>query len=63
MLAHHPLDPLAANDLALGTQLGLDARRTISLPVVSMNLLDIAQELSIGDLAQARRPGSPRVIA
>jgi hypothetical protein len=40
VLAHHPLDPLAANDLALGT----DARRAVSSPVVSMNPLDIAQE-------------------
>jgi len=44
MLAHHPLDPLVADSLALGTQLGMDARRTISFPVVSMNPLDIAQE-------------------
>jgi hypothetical protein len=42
--------------LAFGTQLGMDARRPISFPVVSMNPLDIAQELTIGDLARALRP-------
>ena len=31
-------------------------RVTISFPVVSMNPLDIAQELTIGDLARAVRP-------
>jgi hypothetical protein len=56
MLAHHPLDPLTADGLALGPQLGMDPRRTISFPVVSMNPLDIAQELTIGDLARAVRP-------
>ncbi len=39
-----------------GAQLGMDARRTISFPVVSMNSLDIAQEFTIGDLARALGP-------
>jgi hypothetical protein len=55
-MTHHPLNPLTADGLAFGTQLGMDARRTISFPVVSMNPLDIAQELTIGDLARAVRP-------
>jgi hypothetical protein len=55
MLAHHPLDPLAADGLALGTQRSMDAWRTISFPVVSMNPLDIAEELTIGNLARAFR--------
>jgi hypothetical protein len=42
--------------LALGTQLGMDARRTVPFPMVSMNPLDIAQEFTIGDLARALRP-------
>jgi hypothetical protein len=42
MLAHHPLDPLAADGVALGPQLGMDARRAISFPMASMNALDIA---------------------
>jgi hypothetical protein len=39
--------------------LGMDTRRTISFPVVSMNPLDIAPELTIGDLAR----GSPAETA
>jgi hypothetical protein len=56
MLAHHPLDPLTADGLALGTQLGMDARRTISFPVVSMNAPDIVQQRAIGNPARALRP-------
>jgi hypothetical protein len=55
-LAHHPLDPLAADSLALGPQLGMDARRTVSFSIVGMKPLDIAQEFTIGDLAWALRP-------
>ena len=54
--AHHPLDPLAADTLALGTQLGVDARCPVAAPVISMNPPDIAQQLAIGDLARALRP-------
>jgi hypothetical protein len=49
---HHPLDPLAADGLTLGTQLGMGARRTLLLPMVSMNPLDITQEPTIGDPAR-----------
>jgi hypothetical protein len=56
MPAHHPLDPLAADTLALGTQFGVDTRRPISAPVVGMNPPDIAQQLAIGDLARALWP-------
>jgi hypothetical protein len=63
MVTHHPFDPFAADGLSFGTQLGMDARRAVSSPVVSMNPLDIAQERTIGDLAGALRPGSPRVVA
>jgi hypothetical protein len=41
--AHHPLDPFAADTLALGTQFGVDARRPIAALVISMNPPDIAQ--------------------
>src|SRR3954447_17297452 len=34
MPAHHPLDPLAADTVARGTQLGVDARPPISPPVL-----------------------------
>jgi hypothetical protein len=30
MLVHHPLDPLAADSLDVGMQVGMDARRTVS---------------------------------
>jgi hypothetical protein len=55
-LAHHPLDPLAADGVALGPQLGMDARSAISFAVMSMNAADIAQEPTIGDLARALWP-------
>ena len=54
--AHHPLDPLAADDLALGAQLGMNSRCPISAPVISMNPPDIDQKLAIGDLARAFWP-------
>jgi hypothetical protein len=54
--AHQPFDPLVADGLALGPQLSMNARRAISFPVASMNPPDIAQELTIGDLARALRP-------
>jgi hypothetical protein len=63
MATHHALDPLAAHGLPFGTQLGMDARRAVSSPMVSMNPLDIAQEFTIGDLARALRPGPPEVVA
>ena len=56
MVTHHALDPPMADGLSFGTQLGMDARRAVSAPVVSMNPLDIAQEFTIGDLARALRP-------
>ena len=37
MPAHDPFDPLAADGLALGAQLGVDARRSVSFPVVRMD--------------------------
>ena len=56
MLAHDPLDPLAADGMALGAQLGMDARRSISFPVLGMNPPDVDQQLAVGDLAWALRP-------
>jgi hypothetical protein len=56
MVTHHPLDPLAANGLTLGTKLGMDARCAIPFLVSSMNPLDILQQHSIGALARAFRP-------
>jgi hypothetical protein len=58
MLTHHPLDPLTADALTLGTQLGMNSRRAI-VPVVSMNSPDIAQQRAIGE----SRAGSATVTA
>jgi len=55
MATHHALDPLAAHGLPFGTQLGMDARRAVSSPMVSMDPLDIAQEFTIGKPGQLRR--------
>src|SRR2546421_11996626 len=43
VLAHQPLDPLAADGLALGPQLGMDTRRPISAPGVRMKPPDTRQ--------------------
>jgi hypothetical protein len=56
MPAHHPLDPLAADALARGTQFGVDTRPPIPSPVLGMNPPDIARQFAIGDLARAFRP-------
>jgi hypothetical protein len=55
VLAHDPLDPLAANGLILGSQFGVDARRSVSF-LVCMNPPDIGQQIAIGDLARTVRP-------
>jgi hypothetical protein len=59
MLTHDPLDPLAADGLALVPQFGVDARRSVSFPVLCMNPPDVDQQRAIGNLAQA----PPAVIA
>jgi hypothetical protein len=51
MLAHDPFDPLAANGLALGAQFGVDARRSVSFPMLRMDPPDVGQQRAIGDLA------------
>ena len=51
MLAHDPFDPLAADGLALG----VDARRSVSFPVLRMDPPDVDQQRAIGDLARAHR--------
>ena len=56
MLAHDPLDPLAADGLARGAQFSVDARRPVSFLVLRMDPLDVDQQRAIGDLAGARRP-------
>jgi hypothetical protein len=56
MAAHDPLDPLAADGIALGAQFGMDARRSVPFPVLCMNPPDIGQQLAIGDLARALWP-------
>ena len=56
MLAHDPLDPLAADGLTLGSQFSVDARRSVSFLVLCMNPPDIGQQIAIGDLARAVRP-------
>jgi len=53
---HHPLDPLAADTLALSAQFGVDTRCPIPAPMIGVNPPDIAQPLAIGDLARAFRP-------
>jgi len=50
------LDPLAADGLTLGSQFGVDARRSVSFLVLCMNPPDIGQQIAIGDLARAVRP-------
>jgi hypothetical protein len=56
MLAHNPFDPLAADGLALGAQLSMDARRAVSFLVLRMDPPDVDQQRAIGDLAWAARP-------
>jgi hypothetical protein len=63
MLVHQPFDPLAADGLALGLQLGMDSRHAVSFPMVSMNALDIAHQRAIGDLARALWPCPPSIVA
>jgi hypothetical protein len=56
VLAHDPLDPLAADDLTLGSQFGVDARRSVSFVVLRMDPPDVGQQIAIGDLAGAVGP-------
>jgi hypothetical protein len=56
VLAHDPFDPLAADDLTLGPQFGVDARRSVSFPVLRMDPPDVDQQRTIGDLPWAVRP-------
>jgi len=63
VLAHDPFDPLAADGLALGAQFGVDARRSVSFPMLRMDPPDVDQQRAIGDLAWAVRPRPPRVVA
>jgi hypothetical protein len=51
VLAHDPFDPLAADGFALGAQFGVDARRSVSFPVLRMDPPDVDQQRAIGDLA------------
>ena len=56
MLTHHALNPPTADSLPLGTQRGMNSRRTVSSSVTIMNPPDIAQKPTIGNLARALRP-------
>ena len=56
VLAHDPFDPLAADGLTLGPQFGVDARRSVSFPVLRMDPPDVDQQRTIGDLPWAVRP-------
>jgi hypothetical protein len=40
----------------LGPQFGVDARRSVSFPVLRMNPPDVDQQRAIDDLARAHRP-------
>jgi hypothetical protein len=51
VLAHERRDPLAVDGVALGTQFGMNARRSVSCPVLRMNSPDVHQQLTVGDLA------------
>jgi hypothetical protein len=51
VLAHDPFDPLAADGLALGAQFGVDARRSVSFPVLRVDPPDVDQQRAIGDIA------------
>src|SRR5215470_11050851 len=63
VLAHDPGDPLAADGMALGAQFGVDARRSVSFPVLRMNPPDVDQQRAVSDIARALRPRPPRVEA
>ena len=52
MPAHDPLDPLAVDDPALGTQLGMNTWCPIPAPMVSMNPPDIGQQFTISGVAR-----------
>jgi hypothetical protein len=56
MPAHDPLDPLAADAVARGAQLGIKTGRPIPAPMVSMNPPDIGQQFTISGFARALRP-------
>ena len=55
VLAHDPFDPFAADGLTLGPQFGVDARRSVSFPVLRMDPPDVDRQRTIGDLAWAVR--------
>jgi hypothetical protein len=61
MAAHEPRDALAADGMALGAQLGVDARCSVSFPVLRMDPPDVDQQLAVGDFARALYEGHHRV--
>jgi hypothetical protein len=56
VLSHDPRDPLSADGMALGAEFGVNARRSISFPVLRMDPSDVDQQLAVGDLARTHRP-------
>ncbi len=63
VLAHEPCDPLSADGMTLGAEFGVNARRSVSFPVLRMDPPDVDQQLAVGDLARALRPGPPSIEA
>jgi hypothetical protein len=56
MTPHEPRDPLAAGGMTLGAQFGVNARCSVSFPVLRMDPPDVGQQLAVGDLVRALRP-------
>ena len=56
MTVHEPRDPLAADGMALGAQLGVNTRCSVSFAVSRMDPPDVGQQLVVGELARTLRP-------
>jgi hypothetical protein len=61
VLAHDPFNPLAADGLTLGPQFGVDARRSVSFPVLCMDPPDVDQQRT-GRSAARFRPSLAAAI-
>src|SRR5246500_6073528 len=63
VVSHLPLDPATACTMALGFELGMNARAAVAPMAVAMNPLDVLQQCAICRGAGAFRPRSPRIVA